>query len=339
MNPPADSSIVIETQGLTRRFGALVAVRDVSLQIAQSSIFGFLGPNGSGKSTLIRVLCGVLRPSEGRASVLGLDVARSAEKIKQRIGYMSQKFSLYADLTVEENLDFYARIYGLRGARLRQRKQAMLDLVEIGDRRTQLAGTLSGGWKQRLALAAALIHEPDVLFLDEPTAGIDPVARRDLWDLLYDLSSRGVTLFVTTHYMDEAERCTHIGYIYLSRLLACGPPDELRRHPVVQAPHTRRLELTSRRPQASLHVLRGVAGVRQATLFGQTVHLWVEDSLSDEAIRKALAPVHAADAELRSIQPSLEDVFVALSHHAETLARDAEPQSPAAAAARGESAP
>ncbi len=307
-----DGEIVIRTEGLTRRFGDLVAVRDVTLSVPKAAIYGFLGPNGSGKSTLIRMLCGVLRPTSGRATVLGHDVADESEAIKRRIGYMSQKFSLYADLTVEENVDFYARIYGLRGDHARRRKAAVLELAQISDRLSQFAGNLSGGWKQRLALACALIHEPAVLFLDEPTAGIDPVARRDLWDLLFDLSGRGVTMFVTTHYMDEAERCSHVGYIDLGRLIVAGRPEDLKRHPDVTPPGTRRIELVCASPAAALHKLRTTAGVRDATLFGQSLHLLVEDGVTEERLRSALGAI-GRDAELREIPPSLEDVFVTLS--------------------------
>ncbi len=322
---------VIEVQRLTRRFGHLVAVRDVTFNVQRGAIFGLLGPNGSGKSTIIRMLCGVLEPTAGRASVLGYDVARQSEAIKRRIGYMSQKFSLYSDLSVRENIEFYGRIYGLTSERLEQRRRAVLELADLRDRLDDLAGTLSGGWKQRLALACALIHEPEVVFLDEPTAGIDPVARRDLWDLLFDLSGRGVTLFVTTHYMDEAERCTDIGYIYMSRLLVSGDPDQVKLLPDVTPPGTRRLELQVPSPTQTLSRLRRVGGVLDATLFGQSIHL-----LADEGLREAdLAPglgLAPQQVQVRPVPPSLEDVFVTLTRKAGAqsagLQADAAPPAP-----------
>jgi len=220
---------VIQLHNLTRTFGKLLAVDNVSFTVNRGEIFGLLGPNGSGKSTIIRMLCGVLEPSAGRACVLGFDCARESEAVKRRIGYMSQKFSLYSDLSIRENLEFYGRIYELPPDRLAKRMAEVLKLTGLDTRSgDQLAGTLSGGWKQRLALACALIHEPEVLFLDEPTAGIDPVARRQLWDLLFDLSGRGVTLFVTTHYMDEAERCTHLAYMYNAKLLVIDETNSLK---------------------------------------------------------------------------------------------------------------
>ncbi|GMV96693.1 MAG: ABC transporter ATP-binding protein [Phycisphaerae bacterium] len=306
------SEAVIQARGLGRQFGPVVALRDVTLDVPRSAIFGLLGPNGSGKSTLIRMLCAVLRPTAGSARVLGIDVRQDPEAIKRRIGYMSQKFSLYADLTVGENLAFYGRIYGLSRERQARRVQAVCDLTGVGPFLDRLAGALSGGWKQRLALACALIHEPEVLFLDEPTAGIDPVARRDLWDLLFALAHRGVTMFVTTHYMDEAERCTHVGYVYLGRLIALGTPDELKRSDEVTPPGTRRYELTCPDPPAALAAARAAPAVRDATLFGNTVHVLADGSLSPERLLEQLVP-DGAGAALRPIEPALEDVFVALS--------------------------
>lgn len=301
---------VISAESLTRRFGALVAVDSVSFEVGRASIFGLLGPNGSGKSTIIRMLCGVLRPSGGRGAVLGHDCASDSEAVKRRIGYMSQRFSLYSDLTVSENIDFYSRIYGLGPQRRRERRAAVLDLTGLGDRTQQTTATLSGGWKQRLALACALVHEPDVLFLDEPTAGIDPVARRELWDLLFDLSGRGVTLFVTTHYMDEAERCSHVGYVYLGRLVVCGRPAELKTLPEVTPVGSRRLSLEIESPAAHLRGMKSLPGVIDATLFGEGIHLLVTDAFDAGA---ALAALPAAGAAFRDIAPSLEDVFVTLS--------------------------
>lgn len=320
-----DTSPVISVQNLTRSFGSLVAVNDVSFQVRRGAIFGLLGPNGSGKSTIIRMLCGVLEPTSGAASVLGFDAAREAEAIKRRIGYMSQKFSLYADLSVRENLEFYGRIYDLSPERLAERSRVVQELTGVGDRLDQLAGTLSGGWKQRLALACALIHEPDVVFLDEPTAGIDPVARRSLWDLLFELSGQGVTLFVTTHYMDEAERCSEVGYIYNSRLIVCGQPDELKQLPAVTPRGTKRVELDVASPTARLSELRRIDGVVDATLFGQTIHLLLADEVSETSLLDQLGISRDA-ASLRPISPSLEDVFVTLTRAAEgNGARTGEP--------------
>ena len=312
----SDTEAVIDVHHLTRRFGDFVAVRDVSFQVKKGAIFGLLGPNGSGKSTIIRMLLGILPPSEGGATVLGRDAYIESETIKPRVGYMSQHFSLYADLTVRENLEFYGRIYGLDSKRLEERKQAVMELTGINDFVDQLAGTLSGGWKQRLALACSLIHEPDLLFLDEPTAGIDPVARRHLWDLLFELSGRGVTLVVTTHYMDEAERCTDVGYLYLSRLLVLGKPDQLKALPQITPEGTRRYEL--RVPHVAEHLaeLRRQEGVRDATLFGETLHVLIDDGVSPETLKGHLG-VANQEIEMRPISPSLEDVFVTLTANAE----------------------
>lgn len=313
--------VVIDVQHLSRRFGELIAVNDVSFQVRRGAIFGLLGPNGSGKSTIIRMLCGVLEPSRGEAHVLGFETRRESESIKRRIGYMSQRFSLYADLSVRENLEFYGRIYGLSPERLAERSLAVQELTGIGNRLNQLAGTLSGGWKQRLALACALIHEPDVLFLDEPTAGIDPVARRSLWDLLFQLSAQGVTLFVTTHYMDEAERCSSVGYIYSSRLIVCGDPDDLKQLPDVTPAGTQRFELEVASPTSRLSELRQLEGIVDATLFGQTIHLLVRNELTEPELLSRLN-LNANSATLRPIAPSLEDVFVTLTRAADEHERN-----------------
>ena len=303
---------VLSVRGLSRRFGARLAVDGVDFTVARGAIFGLLGPNGAGKSTLIRILCGVLTPTSGSASVLGFDTAREAESIKRRIGYMSQKWSLYGDLTVRENLDFQGRIYGLRATRLQERREAVVALTGLGDRMDQLAGTLSGGWKQRLALAGALIHEPEVVFLDEPTAGIDPVARRELWDLLFRLAGSGVTLFVTTHYMDEAERCTDIAYLHDGRLILAGKPAALKALPAVTPLGMRRLELETADATASMTRLRDVPGVREATLFGERVHLLVDERIGHETLLAA-AGLAGPTSRLREVSPSLEDVFVTLT--------------------------
>src|SRR6266496_3510541 len=270
---------MIQCEALTKRFGHFTAVDHVSFAVAKGAIFGFLGPNGSGKSTVIRMLCGLLEPSDGRGRIAGFDVATQTDKIKSLIGYMSQKFSLYDELTVQENLQFYGRLYGLRGGDLKKRRDELVALTHIEPYLERRAGLLSGGWRQRLAMACSLMHHPQVLFLDEPTAGIDPVARRELWDLLFEFSSQGMTLFVTTHYMDEAERCDHVGYIYMSKLIVCGEPDELKQMPEVSPPDTRRLDVTCDHVTTALQAMRQMQGVRSATVFGQSMHLLVDEHI------------------------------------------------------------
>jgi ABC-type multidrug transport system ATPase subunit len=304
---------MIECEGLTRRFGHFTAVDRVTFSVTKGSIFGFLGPNGSGKSTVIRMLCGILDPSEGRARIAGLDAARQADKLKGKLGYMSQKFSLYDELTVTENLFFYGRLYGLHGAPLKSRIDELVALTHLAPYSQRRASLLSGGWRQRLAMACAIIHKPIVLFLDEPTAGIDPVARRELWDLLFEFASQGVTLFVTTHYMDEAERCSTVGYIYMSKLIVCGEPDELKRLPEVNPPNTRRIDVTCEHVMVGLQAVRHMPGVRTATVFGQSMHLLLDESVAEETIRQRLAAVGIRETDIRPIAPSLEDVFVALT--------------------------
>ncbi len=305
--PPPHLETAVRVTGLTRRFGAFTAVDRVDFSISKASIFGLLGPNGSGKSTIIRMLCGLLRPTAGEARVLGIDVARDPESVRRRIGYMSQRFSLYDELTGTENLTFFGMAYGLKGKALARRRGEVIETVGMRGYETRRAGTLSGGWKQRLALACAILHEPSMLFLDEPTAGIDPVARRSLWNLLFDLAARGTTLLVTTHYMDEAERCDHLAYLYLSRLLAWGTPSELKAREDVTPKGARRLEIRHRDVVGLLRLLQGSPGVREATIFGENVH-----ALVDEGHELRLPE----GADVRAVTPSLEDVFVTLTRQA-----------------------
>jgi len=303
---------IIVAEGLTRRFGAFTAVDNVSLEIQKGDIFGFLGPNGSGKTTLIRMLCGLLEPSDGTATVLGFDANRESEQIKRNIGYMSQKFSLYTDLTVLENLRFYAGIYGLARDVRTRRIEDVIEIVGIGNYRRRLAGQLSGGWKQRLALACALVHQPRLMFLDEPTAGIDPVARRDLWNLLFDLAGQGVTFFVTTHYMDEAERCSHVGYIYFSKLMAQGSPHDLKLLPDITPPNTMRLQVKCTNLVGAMQGIMDLEYVRDVTIFGDSLHVLTdtgaESRIADDLSRSGYPPT-----EVSAISPTLEDVFVTLT--------------------------
>ncbi len=310
---------VIRTDQLTRDFGDFRALSEITLDVPRASIFGLLGPNGAGKSTLIRMLCGVLKPTSGRGSVLGFDVRADAEAIKRRIGYMSQRFSLYADLSAIENIRFYAMIYGISTERRREREDAVIALTGIGPYLDRLGGHLSGGWKQRLALACALIHEPDVIFLDEPTAGIDPVARRDLWDLLFELSHQGVTMFVTTHYMDEAERCSKVGYLQGGELIVLGTPNELKNSKRVTPDDARRYEVSCRDLPAALARAKSMKAVRDATLFGPMLHVLTDASANPGELVLELTGGDSG-AEFRSVAPTLEDVFVILSRAEEARA-------------------
>lgn len=307
-------AIAIKASSISRRFGRVAAVCDVTLQIEQGAIFGFLGPNGSGKTTLVRMLCALLRPTAGEASVLGFDTVRESENIKRNIGYMSQQFSLYGDLTVMENLRFYARIYGIPRRQVRSRIEEVIGIVDIGDYRKRLARQLSGGWKQRLALACALVHRPKLMFLDEPTAGIDPVARRALWNLLFELSGQGVTFFVTTHYMDEAERCSHVGYIYFSKLIVCGTPNELKQLPEVSPKGTARIEVRCKRLSSAMTYLNEREYIHDSTIFGDSLHVLAEAGCE----ARLTADLEGADfgaAKTRQIPPTLEDVFVTLTRN------------------------
>jgi ABC-2 type transport system ATP-binding protein len=311
---PPTGQLAISAEHLVRRFGDFTAVNDVSFQVQKGEIFGFLGPNGSGKTTVIKMLTGLLPLTGGHATVMGLDVSKEPDAVRENIGYMSQNFSLYSDLTVTENLTFYGRIYGLSADRLRKRIDDIIQLNGLQPYLNRLAAQLSGGWKQRLALGCAMLHEPKLIFLDEPTAGIDPVARRQLWDLLFELSGQGITFFVTTHYMDEAERCSHVAYIYFGKVIADGTPDALRELPDVQPPGTYRVEITTPEVTRALRAARNIAGVRSATIFGQSIHALVEDRFDPEHLREQLMKSGLVVAEIRPLAPSLEDVFVELTY-------------------------
>ena len=317
--PQSFAGPAISAEHLVRRFGNFTAVNDVSFRVEKGEIFGFLGPNGSGKTTVIKMLTGLLPLSGGEAHVEGLDVRTDSEGVRERIGYMSQNFSLYYDLTVEENLQFYGKIYSLDAARLKRRMEEIVQINGLGPYMKRLSAQLSGGWKQRLALGCAMLHEPKLLFLDEPTAGIDPVARRQLWDLLFELSGHGITFFVTTHYMDEAERCSHVAYIYYGRLIADGTPDSLRELPDVQPQGTMRIEIMAPEVTRALRLARHMPGIRSATIFGQSIHALVEEHFDLDVLRAQLKKEGINVAEIRPLAPSLEDVFVELTYKHQSL--------------------
>ena len=318
-SPLASAEAAISAQHLVRRFGNFTAVNDVSFRVEQGEIFGFLGPNGSGKTTVIKMLTGLLPLSSGSAFVEGLDVRTDSEGVRERIGYMSQNFSLYYDLTVEENLQFYGKIYSLEPPRLKRRMEEIVQINGLGPYLKRLSAQLSGGWKQRLALGCAMLHEPKLLFLDEPTAGIDPVARRQLWDLLFELSGHGITFFVTTHYMDEAERCSHVAYIYYGKLIADGTPDSLRELPDVQPQGTMRIEIIAPEVTRALRLARHIPGIRSATIFGQSIHALVEEHFDLDVLRSQLRKEGINVTEIRPLAPSLEDVFVELTYKHQSL--------------------
>jgi ABC-2 type transport system ATP-binding protein len=292
-----------------KTFGSFVAVDHVSLQVKKGEIFGFLGPNGAGKSTTIRMLCGLLTPTSGTAHVNGLDVATQPEEVRKNIGYMSQKFSLYDDLTVEENIDFFAGMYGVQRDLRRHRKEYVLEMANLKGRESALTRTLSGGWKQRLALGCAILHDPPILFLDEPTSGVDPIARGAFWGLIHDLSESGHTVFVSTHYMDEAEYCHRLALMYQGKVIALGTPAELKHGLDTHF----LLNLNSADPLASMQALEHLPGVLDVAIFGRGLHVMVDDVDATSArMREALAAKNLAVESLERILPSMEDVFVAL---------------------------
>jgi len=297
----------VEAVDLTKHFGDFIAVDGVSFVVERGSIFGFLGPNGAGKTTTMRMLLGLLRPTSGQATVLGLDIVRQTAQVKRQIGYMSQRFSLYDDLTVDENLNFYGRTYGVRGRRLRDRKAFVLHMAGLEGRERELTRNLAGGWKQRLALGAAIVHEPEMLFLDEPTAGVDPLSRRAFWDLLYELAEGGTTIMVTTHYMDEAEHCQSLAFIQHGRIVARGSPAGIKETEM----RGQVLEIDCDRPDRAIPALRGMGLFEEVALYGALIHAVAAGVGAHRAEIEAV--LEGAGVEVRSldlIAPSLEDVFI-----------------------------
>ena len=292
---------------LTKKFGDFTAVDRVNFTVERGAIFGFLGPNGAGKTTTIRMLLGLLSPTSGEATVLGFDIVKQTDEIKKRIGYMSQRFSLYDDLTVDENLNFYGRTYGVRGKQLKSRKRFVLGMAGLEGRERELTRNLAGGWKQRLALGTAIIHEPEMLFLDEPTAGVDPISRRAFWDLLYELAEEGTTIMVTTHYMDEAEHCQNLAFIQYGRIVAYGSPEIIKQTKM----RGQVLEIDCDDPAAAIPVLREMGLFEEVALYGAQIHAVASDMESllpqiDRRLQGAGVEVHTMDI----IAPSLEDVFI-----------------------------
>lgn len=303
------AEFAVTLRDLERRFGDFVAVNRISLDVRQGEIFGFLGPNGAGKSTTIRMLCGLLEPTRGQGTVAGHDILTEREEIKRGIGYMSQKFSLYDDLTVEENIDFFSGIYRVPQEKKAGRKAWVLDMASLQEHRRTRTGQLPGGWKQRLSLGCALLHEPRVLFLDEPTSGVDPLSRRSFWDLIYQLAGEGVTVFVTTHYMEEAEYCDRLGLIYRGELVALGTPSEMKGGLMADQV----LCVSCDRSHEALGVAATVEGVRDAALFGRDIHLMTADAEAlAPRLRQSLEAAGFQVGPVARITPSLEDVFVSL---------------------------
>ena len=297
----------VEAIALTKRFGDFTAVDEVSFQVAPGEIFAFLGPNGCGKTTTIRMLCGILAPTSGSGRVAGFDIVTEADRVKERIGYMSQRFSLYDDLTARENLEFYAGVYQVPARQRQRRIEELIGMAGLNGHEGELAGNLSGGWKQRLALACSIVHSPPILFLDEPTAGVDPVSRRRFWDMIYDLSETGVSVFVTTHYMDEAEHARRVSLMIAGRLIACESPEALK----AAALPGSLLEVECDPLVRALDFLPGVAGVREVAVYGSLLHLVVDPAGERPLlIRKALEGQGVRVDRIEPVRPSLEDVFI-----------------------------
>ncbi len=297
----------VEVIQLTRQFGDFTAVDHVSFEIPRGEIFGLLGPNGAGKTTTIRMLCGILTPTSGEARVMGFDVASQSEEVKQRIGYMSQKFSLYNDLTVQENLDFYANLYSVPREKLASRLRELIEMAGLCGHEKQLTASLSGAWRQRLALACAIVHEPPMLFLDEPTAGVDPVSRREFWDMIYNLAGQGVSVLATTHYMDEAEFCNVIGMMYRSRLIALDDPDSLK-----EKMRGMLFEIDCREPGRAEEILKDLPYTHDVAAHGVLLHVLVSAEKEKRGLEKVLHSNGIAVKRIERVLPSLEDVFVSL---------------------------
>jgi ABC-2 type transport system ATP-binding protein len=313
---------IIEVRGLTRRFGDHVAVDDVTFSVAEGEVFAFLGPNGSGKSTTIRMLCGILTPTSGEGRVLGYDIATEGERIKQSIGYMSQRFALYEDLSVRENLEFYAGVYEVPARERRARIEELIAMAGLTGREKQLSGQLSGGWKQRLALGCAIAHRPRLLFLDEPTAGVDPVSRRKFWTMIHGLANEGVTIFVTTHYLDEAEHANRIAMIHNGVLRALASPAELKRNSL----RGTLVNVVSNAPFEAVQLLEGQLGIRDIALHGTDVHVLLDPDAqararAEEDLTRRLREAGIRVESVRQIEPTLEDVFISLIGSSLTLAR------------------
>jgi ABC-2 type transport system ATP-binding protein len=322
MHESARGEPIIEVRGLGRRFGDHVAVDDVTFSVDEGEVFGFLGPNGSGKSTTIRMLCGILTPSAGEGRVLGYDIATEGERIKQSIGYMSQRFALYEDLSVRENLEFYAGVYEVPARERRARIEELIALAGLTGREGQLSGQLSGGWKQRLALGCAIAHRPRLLFLDEPTAGVDPVSRRTFWTMIHGLANEGVTIFVTTHYLDEAEHANRIAMIHNGVLRALASPAELKRTSLQGT----LVNVVTDAPFEAVQALEGQPGLRDVSLHGTDVHVLLDlDALSGDDIVERLRRANIGVASVRQIEPTLEDVFISLIGSSPTLIPRASP--------------
>jgi ABC-2 type transport system ATP-binding protein len=305
----------VAVEDLVKTFGQFTAVDRISFSVPRGEVFGFLGPNGAGKSTTIRMLCGIITPTSGRGAVAGYDILTESEQIKERIGYMSQRFSLYEDLTVEENIEFYGGVYGVADARLAERKQWILEMANLTDRSRSLTGELAVGWKQRLALGCALVHEPEILFLDEPTAGVDPISRRNFWDLIYTVAGQGVTVFVTTHYMDEAEHCDRLGLIYRGKLIALGSPQQLKQRYVAGA----LLEVRAQPIMQALDLLVREPAAEEVAIFGATLHVVAESQAAAAPLRAALERGGVTVSRIETIAPSLEDIFVSLIEQADEV--------------------